>query len=150
MPWLEQDIMSIHLLWCSGRPGYKKCYVTKSVMNHSWFAHLLHHTDSIQTLLHHCTTSNEANVDCNHAPWLQTTNCHTHNVSWHASGLPAVLVACGAFCSSATDLSKSLASFRSETGMKICNNRANHRAEQNFTGFNIHCKEQIPKELSGL
>ena len=31
-----------------------------------------------ETLLHHCTTSNEANVDCNHAPWLQTTNYHTH------------------------------------------------------------------------
>ena len=38
---LVQDIMSIHLLWCSGCPGYKKCFDTRSVMNHSWFAHLI-------------------------------------------------------------------------------------------------------------
>ena len=49
MPWVVQDIMSIRLLWCSGRPGYKKCYDTSSVMNHSWFAHFIasyrQHTD---------------------------------------------------------------------------------------------------------
>ena len=97
---------------------------------------------------HYYTTAlqvSKANVACNHASWLQRTNYHTHNVCWHDSGLPAILAACVPFCSSATDLSKSLASFRSKTGMKICNNRAKTR--QNSTGINIHCKEQIPKEL---